>query len=60
MNYFIREINKFSQHLSLINTFFANCHGLSDPLNYSTSNDIAILSYNCIQNSKFQEIIATK
>lgn len=54
MNYFIREMNKIANYLELKNTSFCNCHGLSDTLNYSTANDIVVLTYHCIQIPKFQ------
>lgn len=57
---FIGCMNHLSQHLHLLNTQFANCHGLADCRNRSTSNDLSELSYHAMKNVRFKEIVTTR
>ncbi len=41
---FVSLMNAYAQKLGMKNTHYANPHGLSDPLHYTTARDIAILS----------------
>lgn len=54
---FVKEMNINAKRLLMNNTIFANAHGLKDPLNKSTSLDIAKLSMACIDIPLLAEII---
>ncbi len=41
---FVQMMNDYAGKLGLVNTHFANAHGLSAPDHYSTAHDIALLS----------------
>jgi len=43
-------MNTYARKLDMINTNFANPHGLSNNNNLSTASDIAILSYHAMKN----------
>lgn len=54
-------MNAIARHLNMQKTFFTNPHGLSDPKNRSTSNDMINLAYHCMkQNERFSSIVQTK
>lgn len=42
---FIQAMNEKAKHIGLKNTQFANPQGFDDPLNYSTTSDLAVLAH---------------
>ncbi len=57
---FVELMNEKARELGLMNTHFANSHGLDDPNHYSTARDLATLARYCIQNPLFNEIVRTQ
>lgn len=57
---FIIEMNSFARKLKMKNTHFDSPHGLSNPNNYSSAYDIALLSSICTNNLEFNRIVRTK
>lgn len=57
INTFVSEMNANARELKLLNTRFANPHGLKDPLNKSTAEDVARLTAACMQLPLFSEIV---
>eukprot|EP00826_Nyctotherus_ovalis_P049084 TRINITY_DN5867_c0_g1_i11.p1 TRINITY_DN5867_c0_g1~~TRINITY_DN5867_c0_g1_i11.p1 ORF type:complete len:319 (+),score=57.84 TRINITY_DN5867_c0_g1_i11:103-1059(+) len=57
INTFASEMNANARELKLLNTRFTNPHGLKDPLNKSTAEDIAKLTAACMQLPLFSEIV---
>jgi D-alanyl-D-alanine carboxypeptidase (penicillin-binding protein 5/6) len=47
---FVAQMNKAAQDMGLKNTHFANAHGLPSPENYSTAQDLAVLSQRLIND----------
>jgi D-alanyl-D-alanine carboxypeptidase len=43
----------------MVNTTFDTPHGLQNSLSTSTALDMAILSYHCMQNEVFTEVVKT-
>jgi len=54
---FVSEMNSNAKELKLLNTKYANPHGLKDALNKSTAEDIAKLTSICMQSPLFSEIV---
>ncbi len=53
-------MNARADKLGLINTHFANPHGLPDPNNhYSSARDLAVITATALQNPEFAKIVAT-
>lgn len=44
----------------MINSNFANPHGLSNINNYSTADDVCKLSIEAMKNQTFREVVGTK
>ena len=58
---FVKMMNSKAKELGMKNTSFSNPHGLDDDTeNYSTSNDMAILSMYAYQNKTYRKIASTK
>lgn len=57
---FYKEMNKEANRLALsCNTNYWSAHGMHNDMNYSCAHDIAKLSYNCMKNPSFREIVRT-
>eukprot|EP00826_Nyctotherus_ovalis_P029132 TRINITY_DN2297_c0_g2_i3.p1 TRINITY_DN2297_c0_g2~~TRINITY_DN2297_c0_g2_i3.p1 ORF type:complete len:328 (-),score=38.77 TRINITY_DN2297_c0_g2_i3:57-1040(-) len=54
---FVAEMNANAKTLKLANTTYANPHGLKDPSNKSTAEDVARLSAVCMNVPLFAEIV---
>ena len=58
---FVDLMNKKAKELKMVDTIYANPHGLDEETkNYSTANDLAILYSYAYQNSIFKDIVSTK
>ncbi len=58
---FVEMMNSRTQQMGLINTHFANPHGLPDPNNhYSSAKDLALITAQALQNPEFARIVATR
>ena len=53
---FVKDMNAMAQELGMMNTHFANAHGLHNPDHYTTARDIAILTRYALDNDLFREI----
>ena len=53
-------MNKKAKEIGMLNSSFANPHGLDDENHYSTAYDMALLTKYAIKNNKFKEIVSTK
>ena len=60
MEAFAALMNEKCAALGLVNTHFANAHGLDAPEHYSTARDLAVITAAAMQNAKFCEIFATQ
>ncbi len=54
---FIQKMNEKALALGMKNTHFSNPHGLDDPENYSTANDLAILANYALKKKLIRSII---
>jgi D-alanyl-D-alanine carboxypeptidase len=59
IRYFLREMNITASKIGMTNTTFDCPHGLSNNFNVSTALDVAILSYQCMQNDVFTTVVKT-
>ncbi len=58
---FVDLMNARIQQMGLINTHFANPHGLPDPNNhYSSAKDLALITAQALHNPEFARIVATR
>ena len=57
---FVRQMNRRACALNLIQTHFANPHGLDSGENYSTALDLARLAQAALQNEQFRAVVSTK
>lgn len=58
---FINKMNEKAKELGMNNTYFENPHGLDENTkNYSTSNDMALLSKYAYSNKVYRSIVGTK
>ena len=58
---FVYLMNKKAEEIGMVNSHFANPHGLDDHEDhYSTAYDMAILTRYAMQNEKYREIAGTK
>jgi D-alanyl-D-alanine carboxypeptidase (penicillin-binding protein 5/6) len=58
---FVAQMNKTAQGMGLKNTRFANAHGLPSPENYSTAQDLAVLTERLINDfPEYYKIYAVK
>lgn len=53
-------MNLMCSELNLKSTHFINPHGLISRNNYSSSSDLARLTYHCLKNEDFRKIVKTK
>ena len=56
---FSEMMNRKANDLGLENTHFTNPHGLDDEDHYTTSNDLAIMSAELLENEILREIVST-
>lgn len=56
---FYTEMNLASQKMKLRDTNFLSAHGMHHDKNYSSALDIAVVSYHCMKNWSFQNIVKT-
>jgi D-alanyl-D-alanine carboxypeptidase (penicillin-binding protein 5/6) len=57
---FVYLMNEKARILGMKNTSFKNPHGLDEEGQYSSANDMAVLTAYALQNEIFQEIVKTK
>ena len=57
---FAQLMNDKAHRLGLVNTHFANPHGLDSPENYSTARDLAVLASYAMKNPIFAQTVGTK
>ncbi|TNV84467.1 hypothetical protein FGO68_gene13804 [Halteria grandinella] len=57
---FYKEMNREAQVMNLANTNFCSAHGMHHDQNYSSANDIARLSFHCMKNPTFRQIVKTQ
>lgn len=56
---FYRSMNEKAKEIGMVDTHFANPHGLPDTLNYSTARDMMVLARYCMRDTMFARIVAT-
>ena len=54
---FVARMNAKAQELGMVDTHFANPHGLHDPEHYTTAYDIYLMAYAAMQNETFRTIV---
>lgn len=59
VRHFLKEMNAQAAKLGMMNTLFDTPHGLANPNSLSTAHDIALLSYHCMQNDQFKQVVKT-
>ncbi|EGR30078.1 hypothetical protein IMG5_142710 [Ichthyophthirius multifiliis] len=57
---FLQQMNNLCNDFGLKNTKFSNPHGMNNKNNYSTSLDVAKLTFQCLKNEEFRKICSTK
>ncbi len=60
LNKFIEKMNIKAKEIGMVNTNFANPHGLSDDNHYTTARDLSILSSYAMDNEIFRKIVSTE
>ena len=58
VNRFFDLMNQKAQSLGMVNTHFANAHGLDAENHYSTARDMAILTQAALKNETFRDVIS--
>lgn len=58
VNQFFDLMNQKAQSLGMVNTHFANAHGLDAEDHYSTARDMAILTQAALKNETFRDVIS--
>lgn len=56
---FVELMNKRAAELGMVNTHFANTHGLTDPEHYTTAYDMALLTLECLKHPLLISIAST-
>jgi serine-type D-Ala-D-Ala carboxypeptidase (penicillin-binding protein 5/6) len=56
---FYAEMNIAAAKMKLRDTHFLSAHGMHHDKNYSSAYDISVISYHCMKNWKFQNIVKT-
>ncbi|HSN75462.1 MAG TPA: D-alanyl-D-alanine carboxypeptidase family protein, partial [Anaerolineae bacterium] len=56
---FVQLMNQRAAELGMVNTRFANPHGLDAPDHYSSAFDLWLVTQEALKNSLFREIVAT-
>jgi serine-type D-Ala-D-Ala carboxypeptidase (penicillin-binding protein 5/6) len=59
IRFFLKEMNLVAQRIGMLNSIFDTPHGLCNNVSVSTAHDMAILSYHCMQNELFAEVVKT-
>ncbi len=49
-----------AKYMNLRSTKFSSAHGMHHDQNYSSALDIGIISFNCMKNTLFQQIVKTQ
>lgn len=57
---FYKEMNRKAQELRLCDTQYCSAHGMHHDGNYSSASDIARLSFYCMKNPTFRQIVRTQ
>ena len=57
---FVARMNAKAQELGMVDTHFANPHGLHDPEHYTTAYDIYLMAYAAMQNETFRSILRSR
>ncbi|MBQ1223987.1 MAG: D-alanyl-D-alanine carboxypeptidase, partial [Oscillospiraceae bacterium] len=57
---FVAQMNRRAKGLGMVNTSFANPHGLNAENHYSTAYDMALLASACLKNGTLADIVSTK
>lgn len=57
--YFVREMNLIAKEIGLVDTHFANPHGMSKPKNLSSARDVCRLAAVAMHNELFRGIVST-
>ena len=57
---YLSEMNFLAHKFGMVNSNFANPHGLNNPQNYSTAEDVAKLCTHAMKNKKFRQIVHTR
>lgn len=60
INNYLSQMNKVSKRLEMMNSRFANVHGLSNPDNYSCAEDLCKLCRYCMDNEIFRFVVRTQ
>ncbi len=55
---FVVKMNDLVRRLGCENTHFVNPHGLDDEDQYSTAEDLAVITLNALKNEHFEEIVS--
>ena len=56
---FVARMNSKAAELGMVNTHFANSHGLHDPEHYTTAYDIYLMAHAAMENETFRTIVST-
>lgn len=56
---YLAHMNKVSKTCKMINSNFANPHGLSNTNNYSTADDVCKLTIEVMKNQTFREVVGS-
>ena len=59
LKYFLKEMNQYAAKLGMYDTFYDSPHGLMNRNNYSTANDICMLTKECMQIPTFRQVVGT-
>ena len=57
---YLKEMNRVARKIEMASSNFDNPHGLSNPNNYSTAQDLAKLCTYSMRNSAFRKIVQTR
>lgn len=57
---FVAAMNRQAQAWELHNTSFANPHGLDDPENYTSAEDLAAMAAHAMKNQVFAQVVASR
>lgn len=60
INNYMSQMNKVCKRLEMMNSRFANVHGLSNPDNYSCAEDLCKLCRYCMDNEVFRLVVRTQ
>ena len=57
---FAARMNEKAARLGMVNSHFANPHGLPDDTHYTTARDLAILTAYALENPAFRQLVGTR